>query len=180
MSLIPNQIIKGSIVIAILSLFVFGCSKGKETPALESEIDTIQIPDPLKEEIPDVYAGLDTTTYNDKPLLSGTFSGKLHYRGFNNKHIEVKGIQVTFKDNLYKCNLYGQGAYEIKSDRVILFRDSGFYHADFDWGIILSYNYRYFAKGDSLIMTKDLSYRDPSSSKNQYYQYRLKRNTSDK
>ncbi|WP_285054879.1 hypothetical protein [Pedobacter ginsengisoli] len=170
---------KKYLIIPIVFVFLTGCSKKDAVPTSDPEpdpktLDSIAIDKGDTSEpyigVTDVYADLDTNSYKDQPRFSGTYKGKLHYR-YGNYYVEAVSW-VTFQDNKYNSSI-GKGTFELKPGNVISFTDHGVYKTDFDWGLILARKYRYFGKGDSLIMTKDLSYQG-SGGLPSFYQYRLK------
>jgi hypothetical protein len=170
---------KKYLIIPIALVFLAGCSKKdtRATPDPEPDpktLDSIAISNGDTDGpylgVTDVYAGLDTNSYKDQPKFSGTYKGKLHYR-YGNYYVEAVS-QVTFQGNKYDSSR-GKGTFELKPGKMISFTDHGIYNTGFDWGLILARKYRYFAKGDSLIMTKDLSYQGPGGPPS-FYQYRLK------
>lgn len=107
---------------------------------------------------------------NTQPLngqYTGTFrtlsEGKLVITAFN---VSLRGDQ--FK--VTKGDKMGSGLYEIGVNNQVVFRDQQPWNLEFDWNLILSGDYTYQIKADSLILTKNLNPGWPKE-----YQYRLKK-----
>lgn len=103
----------------------------------------------------------------------GTFrtlvQGKLVMTDFN-----VSLIGDKFK--VTKGNQMGSGLYETHTNNQAVFKDQNIWTADFNWNLILTGNYTYQVKGDSLILTKNLKAGGPLELiEYNYYQYRLKK-----
>jgi len=111
-----------------------------------------------------------------KPTFNGTYSGKFTF-GTDKKNSTTKDAEVNFSNNNYSSTL-GSGTFTVQKNKVISFTDKNYYTADFDWNMILNYNYTYEIKGDSLILTKKFDpVTDPERTlmANMFYQYRLKK-----
>lgn len=97
--------------------------------------------------------------------FKGTYAGQFTY-GTTGGTPVTTASQVTFNENDYNSSL-GSGTYEVLNNNTIRFKDVNLWTADFDWNTILSGDYNYEIKGDSLIMTK-------KTNATNMYQYRLK------
>lgn len=104
------------------------------------------------------------------PLLDGTYSGT--FRTLVNKKEQAIDFEITLNERRFTTNKggAGRGPFEIGDRDNIKFVDELFYTANFDWNTILTGDYLYQIKGDSLILDKIFE-TDPGV----YYQYRLKR-----
>ena len=110
---------------------------------------------------PGIYTGQFATVY------VGRDASLVYYQGISGK------VTVNLHASTYNCTspttqfgAQAAGRYIIKDD-VIAFRDSTIHTANFDWSIILSGDYQFEIKSDSLFMNKVVG-----SIK---YDYRLKR-----
>ena len=110
----------------------------------------------------------------EKPLvLDGTYSGT--FRTVVNNKQQISEFEVELDNRRFITNKGGAGLgpFELGENGNIKFVDELFYTANFDWNTILTGDYHYQVKGDSLILDKivALPTRDPAT----YYQYRLKK-----
>ena len=106
-------------------------------------------------------------------LLDGTYSGT--FRTLINNKEQVSDFEVTLNDRRFVTNKggAGRGSFEVDERDNVKFVDELFYTANFDWNTILTGDYKYQFKGDSLILDKVFimtADRLPSN-----YQYRLKK-----
>ena len=107
------------------------------------------------------------------PLLDGTYSGT--FRTLINNKEQKSDFEFELENRRFITNKGGAGLgpFEVGENGNIKFVDELFYTANFDWNTILTGDYHYQIKGDSLILDKivALPTRDPAT----YYQYRLKK-----
>ena len=106
-------------------------------------------------------------------MLNGTYSGT--FRSLVNNKEQRSEFEVTLDNRRFITNKggAGHGPFEVGENGKVKFVDELFYTADFDWNTILTGEYKYQLKGDSLILDKIFimtADRLPSS-----YQYRLKK-----
>lgn len=112
----------------------------------------------------------------DFAKVKGTYSGTFNYfRIEGSNPAEIAPVTVTLTQNAYHCSTGkyevpagGEGVFTVLDGQKINFEDQKVRTANFDWGLILTGEYKYRLKGDSLILTKG------SKDKN-LYRYRLKR-----
>jgi hypothetical protein len=97
-------------------------------------------------------------TIVDQKMISADFELELAPQKFEVK----KGLKL------------GNGTFKVIDTKTINFEDKNIWTADFDWNLILNGSYTYEAKGDSLILTKNLE--NSQNTIYNYYQYRLRRN----
>ncbi len=106
-------------------------------------------------------------------LLDGTYAGT--FRTLINNKQQISDFEVTLNEKRFTTNKggAGRGPFEVDERDNVKFVDELFYTANFDWNTILTGEYKYQIKGDSLILDKifiTTAYGLPSS-----YQYRLKK-----
>ena len=78
--------------------------------------------------------------------------------------------------NVTKGSKIGSGSYHTGSNNQVMFQDEIPRSGEYSWNLILSGNYTYLIKGDSLILTKNLKPGGPLELiEYNYYQYRLKK-----
>jgi len=85
----------------------------------------------------------------------------------------TQAFDVSLTEDRFKVTKgfkMGSGSYQIGSNNQAVFQDENPWTADFNWNLLLSGNYTYQIKGDSLILTKIF---EPSGSLAS--QYRLKK-----
>lgn len=109
------------------------------------------------------------------PLLDGTYSGT--FRTLVNKKEQQTEFEVTLENRRFVTNKGGAGLgpYEIDNKGNVKFADELFYTANFDWNTILTGDYNYQVKGDSLILDKVVAIPTSGIDPAVYYQYRLKK-----
>lgn len=109
------------------------------------------------------------------PLLDGTYSGT--FRTLANKKEQIRDFEFTLNDRRFVTNKGGAGLgpFEIGPRGTVKFVDELFYTANFDWNTILTGEYRYQIKGDSLLLDKSIDLPTSGSDPATYYQYRLKK-----
>lgn len=108
--------------------------------------------------------------------VKGTYSGTFHYfSNADSKQSANAPVTVYFTQNAFESSAGGNyipaggaGVFTLLDGRRIRFEDRKAWTANFDWGLILSGEYHYQVKRDSLILTK-------GTEKQSLYQYRLKR-----
>ena len=106
-------------------------------------------------------------------LLDGTYSGT--FRTVINNKEQKSEFEVTLDNRRFVTTKggAGHGPFEVGENGQIKFVDELFYTANFDWNTILTGDYSYQIKGDSLILDKFfLTTLDRLPS---LYQYRLKK-----
>ncbi|MGF1923508.1 MAG: hypothetical protein ACQUHE_04970 [Bacteroidia bacterium] len=108
-------------------------------------------------------------------IIDGTYSGT--FRTLINKKEQSTEFEVTLKDRRFVTNKGGAGLgpFELGERNKVKFADELFYTANFDWNTILTGEYRYQIKGDSLILEKVIALPTSGSDAATYYQYRLKK-----
>jgi len=109
-----------------------------------------------------------------RPQLDGTYAGT--FRTLVNTKEKSTEFQVTLNSRRFTTEKggTGRGAFEIGDRNFITFADELFYTANFDWNTLLTGDYRYEQKGDSLILDK--VFISPANGvPGIYYQYRLKK-----
>ncbi|MBC7615968.1 MAG: hypothetical protein H7202_07875 [Pedobacter sp.] len=108
------------------------------------------------------------------PLLDGTYSGT--FRTLVNKKEQVNDFEVVLDARRFITNKGGAGLgpFELGTRNNVKFVDELFYTANFDWNTILTGEYNYQIKGDSLILEKIVAL-PTSGTAGAYYQYRLKK-----
>ena len=108
------------------------------------------------------------------PLLDGTYSGT--FRTLVDKKEQVNDFEVVLDSRRFITNKGGAGLgpFEVGTRNNVKFVDELFYTANFDWNTILTGDYNYQIKGDSLILEKIVAL-PTSGTANVYYQYRLKK-----
>ena len=108
------------------------------------------------------------------PLLDGTYSGT--FRTLVDKKEQVNDFEVVLDSRRFITNKGGAGLgpFEVGTRNNVKFVDELFYTANFDWNTILTGDYNYQIKGDSLILEKIVAI-PTSGTANVYYQYRLKK-----
>jgi hypothetical protein len=100
-------------------------------------------------------------------IFNGKYAGTFTYS--NNdptaNYVPLTGwVGVIFNDKHYystsPLSMFAAGASGnfINDAKQITFADSTVHPANFDWGIILNGSYTYTTKGDSLFLTKKVSY----------------------
>ncbi len=109
------------------------------------------------------------------PLLDGTYSGT--FRTLVNKKEQKTDFEVTLDNRRFITNTGGAGLgpFEVDDRGNIKFVDELFYTANFDWNTILTGQYSYEVKGDSLILDKMIAIPTSGTDPAIYYQYRLKK-----
>lgn len=122
-----------------------------------------------------VLALLGCEKEEKQPLLDGTYSGT--FRTLVNKKTQITDFEVTLTDRRFITNKGGAGLgpFEVGARNNIKFVDELFYTANFDWNTILTGDYVYQVKGDSLILDKIIALPTSGTDAATYYQYRLKR-----
>ena len=116
--------------------------------------------------------------------FKGTFSGTFTYYSpeaglpLTPKPIVAKA-SVTFSDSTYVATSNpnhvpagGGGKFKIIDKNKVHFEDDHFYTANFDWGLVLSGDYNYKIKGDSLFLNKIVNNTEVKIPP--IYEYRLK------
>ena len=108
-------------------------------------------------------------------LLDGTYSGT--FRTLANKKEQKSDFEVTLDDRRFITNKGGAGLgpFELGTRGNVKFVDELFYTANFDWNTILTGEYTYQVKGDSLILDKVVALPTSGTDPTIYYQYRLKK-----
>ena len=95
--------------------------------------------------------------------FSGRYSGIFIYNNpADSQALPPSGpASITFDKNTYtstgnpdRIPAGGSGTFEVINSQDVKFEDSNRWTADFDWGLILNGEYRYQAKGDSLLLAK--------------------------
>ena len=109
------------------------------------------------------------------PLLDGTYSGT--FRTLVNKKEQVNDFEVVLDSRRFITNKGGAGLgpFEVGIRNNVKFVDELFYTANFDWNTILTGEYIYQIKGDSLILEKIVALPTSGTTAGIYYQYRLKK-----
>ena len=118
---------------------------------------------------------LSACAKEEKPqLLDGTYSGT--FRTVVNKKEQKNDFEVTLDDRRFITNKGGAGLgpFEVDPNGKVKFVDELFYTANFDWNTILTGEYSYQVKGDSLILDKIIAIPTSGTDATTYYQYRLK------
>jgi len=109
---------------------------------------------------------------NSTQQLSGDYSGTFRTLA-QGKLMLTQAFDVSLTEDRFKVTKgfkMGSGSYQIGSNNQAVFQDENPWTADFNWNLLLSGNYTYQIKGDSLILTKIF---EPSGSLAS--QYRLKK-----
>ena len=108
-------------------------------------------------------------------LLDGTYTGT--FRTLVNKKEQKTDFEVTLDDRRFITNKGGAGLgpFEVGTRGNVKFVDELFYTANFDWNTILTGDYNYQVKGDSLILNKMVALPTSGTDPAIYYQYRLKK-----
>lgn len=108
-------------------------------------------------------------------FIDGTYSGT--FRMLVNKKEQATDFEVTLNERRFVTNKGGAGLgpFEIGARNKIKFADELFYTANFDWNTILTGEYTYQVKGDSLILDKIIALQTSGTDATTYYQYRLKK-----
>ena len=109
------------------------------------------------------------------PLLDGTYSGT--FRTLVDKKEQVSDFEVVLDARRFVTNKggAGRGPFEVGTRNNVKFVDELFYTANFDWNTILTGEYIYQIKGDSLILDKIIALPMSGTTAGIYYQYRLKK-----
>lgn len=152
------NLLKYSILIALLGIMVSGCSKDATHKAKSITIAT--------------YSG----PLNGGTIANGTYSGLLladeKDNAFNTGPI-TRNVSYSFSNSNYNTvvapegfTAASKGAYTLSGNKIAL-TDSLVHTANFDWNLILSGSYSYEVNADSLIITK--------TSGTNTYTYKLKR-----
>lgn len=107
--------------------------------------------------------------------LDGTYSGT--FRTLVNNKEQISDFEVTLDDRRFITNKGGAGLgpFEVGTRSNVKFVDELFYTANFDWNTILTGDYNYQIKGDSLILDKVVALPTSGTNPAIYYQYRLKK-----
>jgi hypothetical protein len=111
---------------------------------------------------------------DEQPLiLDGTYSGTFR-TGVHNKE-QKSEFEIVLENRRFITNKGGAGLgpFEVGENGMAKFYDELFYTANFDWNTILTGDYSYQVKGDSLILDKVVAL--PAMGPATYYQYRLKK-----
>ena len=109
------------------------------------------------------------------PFLDGTYSGT--FRTLVDKKEQVSDFEVVLDARRFVTNKGGAGLgpFEVGTRNNVKFVDELFYTANFDWNTILTGDYNYQIKGDSLILDKIITLPTSGTTAGIYYQYRLKK-----
>lgn len=106
---------------------------------------------------------LQSCNFNDEktsePDLTGTYSGTFTVE-YQNGEVLSNPVTVSFmEDNTYQSSgnanyipAGGSGTYEV-DDSQIIFKDTNYWTANFDWNLILDGEYDYSLTGNQLILT---------------------------
>lgn len=107
---------------------------------------------------------------------SGIYEGTFYYIASNgqqyNNAVEVRLSEYSTYSSSAGSNRVpagGNGRYQYLEGNYILFRDENIWTADFDWGLILSGEYRYTFDGENLTLVKS------GQSGNTNYRYELRK-----
>ena len=108
-------------------------------------------------------------------LIDGTYSGT--FRTVVNKKQQISDFEVSLNERRFVTNKGGAGLgpFELGPRNKVKFADELFYTANFDWNTILTGEYTYQKKGDSLILDKVIALPTSGTDAATYYQYRLKK-----
>ncbi|MEJ5994190.1 hypothetical protein WG904_07115 [Pedobacter sp. Du54] len=108
-------------------------------------------------------------------VLDGTYSGT--FRTLENKKEKISDFEVILDNRRFITNKGGAGLgpFEVGRSGMVKFYDELFYTANFDWNTILTGDYSYEVKGDSLILIKTFLETAYKPNPSNYYQYRLKK-----
>ncbi|RYG17283.1 MAG: hypothetical protein EOO07_11435 [Chitinophagaceae bacterium] len=111
----------------------------------------------------------------NSPLLDGTYAGT--FRTVIDKKEQQSEFEVTLDNRRFITNKggAGRGPFEVSANGTVKFVDELFYTANFDWNTILTGDYHYQIKGDSLILDKIFLSPANGPALTTYYQYRLKK-----
>lgn len=115
----------------------------------------------------------------DKPAqqLSGDYSG--NFRTLVQGKLVMTDFDVSLSGDQFKVtkgSKMGSGSYQTGSNNQVMFQDEIPRSGEYSWNLILSGNYTYLVKGDSLILTKNLKPGGPLELiEYNYYEYRLKK-----
>ena len=107
-----------------------------------------------------VCAGCSKETSNQNRYLEGSYSGKFIVNYKNQDQTFTGDVTVRFKADSFFCTANknrfpagGSGTYKIVGDQII-FKDKNIWTADFDWALILNYDYTYSFDGKDLTLSK--------------------------
>ena len=140
-------------IVCALFFMVSGCGKsffegdGEEPKTLQGKI------------VEGKYSGTFTVKYFvDMPTSWDAGSGKVT--------LELKKGKFSCTANPNRVPAGGSGSYSIRNGKII-FEEAHFWTADFDWGLILSGEYKYTVNGKKLKISKKFDHA--------HYEYDLKK-----
>lgn len=109
--------------------------------------------------------------------FKGTYTGR--FTAYRTNQI-VSDTEIAFSGNRFEFKKGfkgGSGTFKVLNETRVEFEDENFWTAEFDWALILSGDYKYEIKGDSLILTREVPQSNSVNYRNYLYQYRLKKTT---